>query len=127
VTARLRVELDAVPENRVPGWIEGHEHATDELAVVEEGTHCHESSEWGEAHVWRGDAMEPWGGDNTGRSSAIARTTRRGGKGTTVKKGARSHRDRVGWRGRELGPTTLDGRRPAADRNEGRRPAIVPA
>jgi hypothetical protein len=44
VTAHLRVELDAVPENRVPGWIEGHEHAPDELVVVEEGTHNHESS-----------------------------------------------------------------------------------
>jgi hypothetical protein len=44
VTARLRVELDAVLENRVPGGIEGHEHALDELAVVEECTHSHESS-----------------------------------------------------------------------------------
>jgi hypothetical protein len=49
MTARLRVELDAVPENRVPGWIEGHEHAPDELVVVEEGTHGR-----GKAHVWRG-------------------------------------------------------------------------
>ena len=46
VTARLRVELDAVPENRVLGWIEGHEHVPDELAVVE-GTHSHESSKRG--------------------------------------------------------------------------------
>jgi hypothetical protein len=43
VTARLRVDLDAVPKNRVPDWIEGHEHAPDELAVVEEDTHSHES------------------------------------------------------------------------------------
>jgi hypothetical protein len=39
--ARLRVDLDAVPKNRVPDWIEGHEHAPDELAVVEEDTHSH--------------------------------------------------------------------------------------
>jgi hypothetical protein len=43
VTARLRVDLDTVPKNRVPDWIEGHEHAPDELAVVEEDTHSHES------------------------------------------------------------------------------------
>ena len=43
MTARLRVDLDAVPKNRVPDWIEGHEHAPDELAVVEEDTHSHES------------------------------------------------------------------------------------
>jgi hypothetical protein len=41
VTARLRVDLDAILENRVPDWIEGHEHAPDKLAVVEEGTHSH--------------------------------------------------------------------------------------
>jgi hypothetical protein len=52
--ARLRVDLDAVPENRVPDWIEGHEHAPDELAVVEEGTHSHRSDGRGKAHVRRG-------------------------------------------------------------------------
>jgi hypothetical protein len=54
VTARLRVDLDAVPENRVPDGIEGHEHAPDELAVVEEDTHRHESG-------WRGKAHVRWG------------------------------------------------------------------
>jgi hypothetical protein len=33
VTARLRVDLDTVPENRVPDWIEGHEHAPDGILV----------------------------------------------------------------------------------------------
>jgi hypothetical protein len=47
---RLRVDLDAVPKNRVPDWIEGHEHAPDELAVVEEDTHSHESGGRGKAH-----------------------------------------------------------------------------
>jgi hypothetical protein len=50
VTARLRVDLDAVPKNRVPDWIEAHEHAPDELAVVEEDTHSHESGGQGKAH-----------------------------------------------------------------------------
>jgi hypothetical protein len=50
VRARLRVELDAVPKNRVPDWIEGHEHAPDELAIVEEDTHSHESGRRGKAH-----------------------------------------------------------------------------
>jgi hypothetical protein len=43
VTARLRVDLDAVPKNRVADWIKGHEHGADELAVVEEDTHNHKS------------------------------------------------------------------------------------
>jgi hypothetical protein len=50
VTARLRVDLDAVLKNRVPDWIEGHEHTPDELAVVEEGTHSHEGGGRGKAH-----------------------------------------------------------------------------
>jgi hypothetical protein len=50
VTARLRVDLDAVLKNRVPDWIEGHEHAPNELAVVEEDTHSHESGGRGKAH-----------------------------------------------------------------------------
>jgi hypothetical protein len=50
VMARLRVDLDAIPKNRVPDWIEGHEHAPDELAVVEEDTHSHESGGRGKAH-----------------------------------------------------------------------------
>jgi hypothetical protein len=54
VTARLRVDLDTVPENRVPDWIEGHEHAPDEMTVVEEGTHSHRSVLRGKAHEWRG-------------------------------------------------------------------------
>jgi hypothetical protein len=71
VTVRLRVEFDAVPENRIPDRIEGNECAPDELVVVEEGTHnkfsgngrsqegvvearSHESSRRGKAHVWRG-------------------------------------------------------------------------
>jgi hypothetical protein len=45
VTALLRVDLDTVPKNRVPDWIEGHKHAPDELVVVEEDTHIHESGE----------------------------------------------------------------------------------
>jgi hypothetical protein len=44
------VDLDAVPKNRVPDWIEGHEHAPDELAIVEEDTHSHESGGRGKAH-----------------------------------------------------------------------------
>jgi hypothetical protein len=44
------VDLDAVPKNRVPDWIEGHEHAPDELAVMEENTHRHESGGRGKAH-----------------------------------------------------------------------------
>jgi hypothetical protein len=56
VTARLRVDLDAVPKNRVPDWIEGHEHAPDELAVVEEDTHSLESGGRGKAH---GDRCRP--------------------------------------------------------------------
>jgi hypothetical protein len=58
VTARLRVDLDAVPENRVPDWIEGHEHTPNELAVVEEGTHSHRSDGRGKALYSGGDAME---------------------------------------------------------------------
>jgi hypothetical protein len=50
VTARLRVDLDAVLKNRVPDWIEGHEQAPDELVVVEEGTHSHEGGGRGKAH-----------------------------------------------------------------------------
>jgi hypothetical protein len=53
------VDLDAVPENRVPDWIEGHEHATDEMVIMEEGMHSHRSGGRGKAHVWRGDTMEP--------------------------------------------------------------------
>jgi hypothetical protein len=56
VTARLRVDLDAVPKNRVPDWIEGHKYAPDELAVVEEDTHIHESSGRGKVH---GDRCRP--------------------------------------------------------------------
>jgi hypothetical protein len=52
--ARLRVDLDTVLENRVPDWIEGHEHAPDELVVVEEGTHIHRNDGRGKAHEWRG-------------------------------------------------------------------------
>jgi hypothetical protein len=37
------VDLDAVPKDRVPDWIEGHEHASNKVAVVEENTHSHES------------------------------------------------------------------------------------
>jgi hypothetical protein len=44
------VDLDAVSKNRVPDWIEGHEHAPDELVVVEEDTHSHESGGRGKAH-----------------------------------------------------------------------------
>jgi hypothetical protein len=44
------MDLDAVLKNRVPDWIEGHEHAPDELAVVEEGTHSHEGGGRGKAH-----------------------------------------------------------------------------
>jgi hypothetical protein len=72
VTARLRVDLDGVPKNRVPDWIEGHEHAPDELAVVEEDTHSHESGERGKAH---GDRCRPaqGGADGTaGRGTAGA-------------------------------------------------------
>jgi hypothetical protein len=50
MTARLRVDLDAVPKNRVPDWIEGHKHAPDELTVVEEDTHGHDSGGRGKAH-----------------------------------------------------------------------------
>ena len=50
MTARLRVELYAVLENQVPDWIEGHEHAPNELADVEEDTHSHESGGRGKAH-----------------------------------------------------------------------------
>jgi hypothetical protein len=39
VTTSLRVELDAVPENRVLGRIEGHESAPDKMVVVKEDTH----------------------------------------------------------------------------------------
>jgi hypothetical protein len=54
VTACLRVDLDVVLKNRVPDWIEGHERALDELGVVVEDTHSHESGGRGKAHVWRG-------------------------------------------------------------------------
>jgi hypothetical protein len=47
------VDLDAVPKNGVPDGIEGHEHAPDELAVVEEDTHRHESGGRGKAHDGR--------------------------------------------------------------------------
>jgi hypothetical protein len=50
VTTRLRVDLDAVTKYRVPDWIEGHEHAPDELAVVEEDAHSCESGGRGKAH-----------------------------------------------------------------------------
>jgi hypothetical protein len=39
VTACLRVELDAVPENKVLGRIEGHESAPDKMDVVKEDVH----------------------------------------------------------------------------------------
>jgi hypothetical protein len=39
VTACLRVELDAVPEKKVPGRIEGHESAPDKMDVVKEDVH----------------------------------------------------------------------------------------
>jgi hypothetical protein len=100
------VDLDAVPKNRVPDWIEGHEHAPDELAVVEEDTHSHESDGRGKAHVWRGCRHETGvGGDTAVRRSATARGARR-----AVQKGARSHEERVGRSGWELGPTAPDGR-----------------
>jgi hypothetical protein len=54
--ARLRVDLDAVPKNRVPDWIEGHEHAPDEMVVVEEDTHSYERGGRGKAH---GDRCRP--------------------------------------------------------------------
>jgi hypothetical protein len=54
VTARLRVDLDAVLENKVPDRVEGHEQAPDELVVVEEGTHSYRSDGRGKAHVQRG-------------------------------------------------------------------------
>jgi hypothetical protein len=44
------VDLNAVLKNKVPDWIEGHEHAPDELAVVKEDTHSHESDGRGKAH-----------------------------------------------------------------------------
>jgi hypothetical protein len=50
------VDLDAVPKNRVPDGIKGHKHAPDELAVVEEDTHRHESGGRGKAH---GDRCRP--------------------------------------------------------------------
>jgi hypothetical protein len=66
------VDLDAVPKNRVPDWIEGHEHAPDELVVVEEDTHSHESGGRGKAH---GDRCRPAQGGadwTTGRGTAGA-------------------------------------------------------
>jgi hypothetical protein len=92
MTARLRVDFDTVPKNRVPDWIEGHEHAPDELAVVEEDAHSHESDGRGKAHVWRGDAMEPmWVGtllvgeaqrrEERGRPSRRARVAMRNESG----------------------------------------------
>jgi hypothetical protein len=82
VTAPLRVDLDAVPKDRVPDWIEGHEHAPDELAVVEENTHSHESGGWGEAHVWRGSGIErPEAGEVGGPSMGEAAADRSKGDG----------------------------------------------
>jgi hypothetical protein len=81
VTARLRVDLDAVSKNRVPDWIEGHEHAPDELAVVEEDTHSHESGGRGKAH---GDRCRPaqGGADGTaGRGTVGVRVLRAGAPG----------------------------------------------
>jgi hypothetical protein len=84
VAAHLRVDLDAVTENRVHGPIKGHEGAPDNLDVVKEDTHndprgtgwsqeggcasgqgkdgareakSHESSERGRAHGWGGRAI----------------------------------------------------------------------
>lgn len=58
------------PENRVPGWIKGHERAPDELAIVEKGTH----NKFGGNGRSHGTGE---GGDNTGSSSATARVARR--------------------------------------------------
>jgi hypothetical protein len=61
------VDLDAVPKNRVPDWIEGHEHAPDELVVVEEDAHSRESGGRGKAH---GDRCRPAQGGADGQPGA---------------------------------------------------------
>jgi hypothetical protein len=98
VTARLRVDLDAVPKNRVPDWIEGHEHAPDELAVVED-THSHESGGRGKAH---GDRCRPaqGGADWTaGRGTAGAAECSTSGVHGTGQQGCC-----VTWNSRGAGP-----------------------
>jgi hypothetical protein len=81
VTARLRVDLDAVPKNRVPDWIEGHKHAPDELTVGE-NMHSHESGGRGKAHVWRGSGVErPEAGDVGAPSMGEAAADRGRGDG----------------------------------------------
>jgi hypothetical protein len=144
VTARLRVDLDAVPKNRVPDWIEGHEHAPDELAVVEENTHSHESGGRGKAHgdrCRRVEALlEPGRGQpaqggvdwTAGRGTAGARVLRarapgrRGVDGREQKgRGCRWGQQRLSWSG-ELATAGARPEQRAADAVEKRGVGLPP-
>jgi hypothetical protein len=60
VTVGLRVELDAITENRVHDLVEGHENTPDEVAVKKEDAHNDpDGSGRGKAHVCWGESMEP--------------------------------------------------------------------
>jgi hypothetical protein len=72
VTACLRLDLDAVPKNRVPDWVEGHEHAPDKMAVVEEDTHNCERGGRGKAHGDRCRAAQGGADGTAGRGTAGA-------------------------------------------------------
>jgi hypothetical protein len=68
VTACLRVELDAVPENRVPGRIEGHESAPDKLVVVKEDMHS-DPSRTRQSQEVRGASSQCEGGAGDARAT----------------------------------------------------------
>jgi hypothetical protein len=97
------VDLDVVPKNRVPDWIEGHEHAPDELVVVEEDTHSHESSGRGKVHGDRcreARTGQP-GAEQQGRLSARCRaSSTRDSRGTAWRGTAGARVFRAGAPGR---------------------------
>jgi hypothetical protein len=102
------VELDAVLKNRVPGGIEGHEHALDELAGWRSARTVTRAAGEVKLMYGGGDVMKPVRVEAPLVRSATARVARRDGEGTTT--GGRQEGERVGRRGRELEPTALDGR-----------------